>query len=75
VAINQNFHSGWKVVGGTGHIADLDGLVSVFVPAGSQRLEVAFRPRSFEWGALVSVLALLAAAVVLWLDRPGRQRR
>lgn len=75
VAINQNFHPGWKVVGGTGRIADLDGLVSVFVPAGAQRLKVAFRPRSFELGASISLLALLLAAFALWLDRPGRQRR
>jgi uncharacterized membrane protein YfhO len=75
VAINQNFDPGWKVVGDTGRVADLDGLVSVFLPAGDQRLAVAFRPRSFEVGASVSALALLLAAVALWLDRPGRRRR
>ncbi len=80
---------GWLVLRDTyeaGWVAQLDGestpivpadllFRAVRVPAGSHRIRFEYRPTSFTWGAIVSVLSLLGV-VWLWVsDRrpaPGR---
>jgi hypothetical protein len=71
VVINQNFHSGWKAVDGDAHVEDSGGLLGVRVAAGTAHTAVAFQPRAFEWGAGVSLLALIATVVAVLVGRPN----
>jgi hypothetical protein len=61
IAVNQNFHRGWKVLAPPGaRLGVHRGLVAVDVPAGRHELELAFAPGSFRIGAAVSALAWCA---------------
>lgn len=66
--INQNFHTGWR--SNVGQVRNHDGLLAVSLPAGIERVRLAFRPRSAMAGAVSSVIACLFAC---WLI--GRERR
>jgi hypothetical protein len=61
VAINQNYHPGWRAEGG--QVESWDSLLSVRVPAGDARVVVRFRPRSGIGGFWISLLSLCAGAV------------
>jgi hypothetical protein len=69
VAINQNYHPGWRAEGG--QVESWDGLLTVRVPAGESRVVLRFVPRSGIGGLCVTLLSLLAGA--LWARR-GRVR-
>jgi hypothetical protein len=69
IAINQNYHPGWRAEGG--QVESWDGLLSVRVPAGESRVRVRFSPRSGIGGLCVTLLSLVAGA--LWARR--RQAR
>jgi hypothetical protein len=68
VAINQNYHPGWRAEGA--EVESWDGLLSLRVPAGESRVEVRFRPRSGIAGLGLTLLSLLTGA--LWALRPRR---
>ena len=69
VLLNQNWHSGWRASGGT--VSNDRGLLVVDVPEGSHEVELRFAPRSATGGAFVSLLALVAAALVLRVRGEG----
>ncbi len=61
VLLNEVYYPGWnaRVDGAPAEIQRADSIFrSVFVPAGTHRIDFSFRPRYFAWGAAVSLLAL-----------------
>jgi uncharacterized membrane protein YfhO len=76
VVLTRTFDPGWKV--------QLDGLateplradlalLAVPVPAGEHRIALAYAPRSWRWGRVVSGISLLLVAA-LWMSAPRRDR-
>jgi hypothetical protein len=72
VAINQNYHPGWRAEGG--EVESWDGLLSVRVPAGESRVVVRFRPRSGIGGLGLTLLSLLTGALWAFGARGSRRR-
>jgi len=68
VAVNQNWHSGWR--SSVGEVKSDHGLLTVALPEGTHALSLRFEPRSATGGALVS---LVAAAVVVFLGVRARR--
>ena len=72
VLLNEIYYPGWEasVDGKPAEILRANSIFrSVFVPAGTHRLEFLFRPRYFAWGAAISLLTLagcLTCMSVLW---------
>jgi hypothetical protein len=61
ILLNEIYYPGWKarVDGMPTEIRRADSIFrSVFVPAGTHRLEFHFRPRYFPWGAAISLMTL-----------------
>jgi hypothetical protein len=73
VAINQNYHPGWRAEGG--QVESWDGLLSVRVPAGESRVVVRFSPRSGIGGLCVTLLSLIAGALWTRRGQPRNLRR
>jgi len=65
--INQNHHTGWR--SNVGQVEDHDGLLAVALPAGTQHVQLRFRPRSAIAGAVASLLAVILA---VWVIRRRR---
>ena len=66
------YYPGWRaaVSGKDCPVAIVDhALMGVVVPPGEQELEVRYRSRPFELGAGISLVALLAAALLAWRGR------
>lgn len=70
LAINQNYHPGWR--SDVGRVESWDGLLSVVLPPGQHRVSLRFAPRSGLAGLAVSLISLLAGT--WWLLRPPRAR-
>ncbi len=71
VLVNQNHNPGWKA--SAGEVVSVDGLLGVEMPAGSHRLVLRYLPGSFLVGVAVTMLALLAAGVLMTSGRrPAR---
>jgi hypothetical protein len=68
VAINQNWHEGWR--SSVGEVASDHGLLTVALPEGTHALSLRFAPRSATGGALVS---LVAAAALVFLGVRARR--
>jgi hypothetical protein len=68
VAINQNWHAGWR--SSVGEVKSDHGLLTVALPEGTHALSLRFEPRSATGGALVS---LVAAAVLVFLGLRARR--
>lgn len=68
LAINQNYHPGWR--SNLGRVESWDGLLSVVLPPGKHRVSLSFAPRSGLAGLSISLIALIAGA--LWVLRPPR---
>ena len=63
LAVNQNYHPGWR--SSAGEVESWDGLLSVRLPKGSHDVTLRFSPRS-GWGGLwVSLLSLCAGALLI----------
>jgi len=60
VAVNQNWHSGWR--SNAGEVRSDHGLLTVALPEGTHALSLRFEPRSAVGGALVSLVAAGALA-------------
>jgi hypothetical protein len=76
--INQNYNPAWKIVEGSGKVTPYDGLLSIQVAAGSQRLRLAYRSSGFYLGAVIGIITALLAASWIALDlrlRPSRPIR
>jgi len=68
LVLSDIYHPDWcaEVDGQPAKIFETDNLIrSVFLPAGRHEVRFVFRPVSFYWGCLVSVLALVLAVVLL----------
>jgi hypothetical protein len=68
VAINQNWHAGWR--SSVGDVKSDHGLLTVALPEGTHAVSLHFEPRSAVGGALVSMAA--AAALVFLALRARR---
>jgi hypothetical protein len=58
LVINSNYDESWQVVAGQGQTFDYGGLLAVEVPAGPQRLSVAYRSTRFILGVMLAIGAL-----------------
>jgi hypothetical protein len=71
--INRNFDEGWKIRGDDAlKIANMKGLLAVWLKRGSREVELVYRPDTFFWGALVSGASLLILLALFFL--PPRKR-
>lgn len=70
LVVNQNYDSPWTITRGQGEVFSNRGLLGVRVPAGSERLELGYRSRPFEWGM---VLLIAGAAVIAGLALRARR--
>jgi hypothetical protein len=71
LAINQNYHPGWRSTVGT--VESWEGLLSVALPAGKHQVAVSFRPRSGIGGLLVTLVGLLGG--LLFVAGPAASPR
>ena len=67
IAINQNWHPGWR--SNLGEVRSDRGLLTVSLPEGDHDLSLRFAPRSATGGALASLVAAAALAFVGWRAR------
>jgi hypothetical protein len=79
LVLGELYYPGWQAAldGQAIPILRADGVLrAVAVAAGSHQVRLAYRPATFRWGALISLVALIAAAawlVVTWaLERRHR---
>jgi uncharacterized membrane protein YfhO len=63
--VNQNYDRWWRVVSGRGVVVNENSLIGIRIPAGSQRIVIAYRDYGALLGALIT-LATIAAAAALW---------
>lgn len=75
--IQETWAPGWRAkVNGEEtpvHRADFQ-FMAVFVPAGNCRVELTYRPQSFEHGAWLSLVGIFAVAATTWFGRGPRRR-
>ncbi|HUO03846.1 MAG TPA: hypothetical protein VMU16_01490 [Candidatus Binataceae bacterium] len=71
LVVNQNYDSGWRITEGDGNVIAEDGLLAVRLPAGNQRIRIAFR----DWHVLVgfSIATLAAVAMLILMRREIRR--
>jgi hypothetical protein len=69
VVINQNYEPGWSLAQGQGTVISANGLLAVTVPPGRQSILLRYRGRTFELGAMISMLSLLIAGMLIWSGR------
>lgn len=72
LAINQNYHPGWR--SSQGRVDSWDGLLTVLLPAGDARVVLEFKPRSGIGGMWVSLLSLIAGVLYASAATRGWQR-
>jgi hypothetical protein len=65
--VNQNWHRGWRA--SEGDVKSERGLLTVDLPAGDHSLTLRFAPRSASGGLFVSLVSLLAVALIARLRR------
>ena len=78
VLFSMNDDPGWRarVDGRAAPIIVADGaLMAVPVGAGTHRVELEYRPRSFTAGAAVSVVTIVGVGVFVWYERRRSRRR
>ena len=64
IVVNQNHDAGWRVEGTGAPVESHGGLISLEIPPGDHQTTLVYRPRSFFWGAGVSVVSLLLVSVM-----------
>jgi hypothetical protein len=73
LAVNQNYHPGWR--SSVGKVTSWDGLLSVELPAGAHRVTLRFVPRSGIGGLIASLCALIGGAIYVWRRPRARWAR
>lgn len=73
LAVNQNWHAGWRTNVGT--IRSDRGLLTVDLPAGDHEVSLRFEPRSATGGALASLVAIASLVVLARRTRRARGAR
>jgi len=63
--VNQNYDYGWHLAHGRGELYSNDGLISVRLPSGKQRLVLAYVSNPLRFGVAISLLTLAAMLVLL----------
>jgi hypothetical protein len=71
MVVNQNYFPSWRLSRGRGEVFSHHGLLAVRVPAGDQRITLSYRDNAFVLGALISMLTMLVALAVMFLERRG----
>jgi hypothetical protein len=66
LVVNQNFDPFWTLEHGRGSVAEQNGLLAIDLPAGSQKLTMAYSGWAWKAGAAITLLSILAA---LWIVR------
>ena len=64
MVVNQNFDPNWRLAKGKGEVFSNDGLIAVRLPAGRQRIELAYHSLGFVIGLAISMLSLVAMFLV-----------
>ena len=67
--VNQNYDYGWHLAHGRGELYSNDGLISVRLPSGKQRLVLAYVSNPLRFGVAISLLTLAAMLVLLRYER------
>jgi hypothetical protein len=70
--IDQNYYPSWHMVEGRGEVFSSDGLLAVRIPAGEQDIKLRYRENTFFLGLAISILTLVAAASVMFVERRRR---
>jgi hypothetical protein len=69
LVINENFDDHFRVTGGNGAVVAAGGLLAVELPAGQQRVRLAYRCWRFIAGLGVELLAACGAGLLVWRER------
>jgi hypothetical protein len=72
LVVNENFDAHFRLASGTGDVVAHDGLLAVALPAGSERVTLAYRCLAFWTGAVLTLLTAVATCVLF--RREVRQR-
>lgn len=64
LVVNQNHDPGWTCPDGL-DIQSRYGLIAVTLPPGQREVELAYRPASFRWGAMISLASLIITLYVI----------
>ena len=72
---NQNYDADWQVISGQGKVFSSYGLIGVRIPAGHQKLEIAFRSRALMVGLTLTLLAIVATLAIWWFERTRYRAR
>jgi hypothetical protein len=78
LVFGELYYPGWRATldGEPAPILRADGVLrAVAVTSGSHQVRLAYRPASWRWGALISLITLLAALAWLALSRTMEHRR
>lgn len=70
--VSSAYHEGWKAVinGHKGEIIKADGdFMAVVLPEGSSNIVLKFMPKSFIYGAILSLIGILAFSSIMFKDR------
>jgi hypothetical protein len=65
MVVNENYDHNWRLVKGNGDVFSDGGLVAVHLPAGKQRLKLAYRDYFFLAGAAATLMTCVAV-LTLW---------
>jgi hypothetical protein len=71
--VNQNYDRGWRLAEGRGEVVEHHGLLAVQVPAGQQRLELAYRDSLALLGLVVVILTFIVGMVIAIYERYHRR--
>jgi uncharacterized membrane protein YfhO len=71
--INMNYDPGWKTRGETAlKVFPLRGIIAVELQPGQKKCELAYLPKSFFWGAIISMISLLVIFCLYFM--PAKKR-
>lgn len=73
LVINQNRDIPWRLAEGQGRVLEEDGLLTAELPAGKQRVVLAYVSTPFRQGMAVLLLTLLLSGLWLWRGGPLKE--
>jgi len=68
MVVNENYDSPWTLLQGRGEVFSYNGLLAVRLPAGRQRLELAYRSYPFLAGIVIFCLTMLVVLLIMQLE-------
>jgi hypothetical protein len=64
LVLNQNFYTGWKIKGVKGKVQPFDGLISIKLPEGINKVTFYYLPDSFLFGAALTILTICLLTLI-----------